>query len=203
MSARDLLFLVSAVVAVAGAVSTVISANPLRGAFGLLVHIIALSGVFISLNAHMLAAIQLLVYAGAVVVLFIFVIMLLGPSSEGGGDARGIVTRTMAVGIAAVVFGGLAFFLADVSMEPISVAVCGPGSEAGCVPFGGVEALGGFLFRDAWLAFELVGVLLLVAVVGAVAVARGRNRAELESLQDKRDVITVSDREPSAKQEAA
>ncbi len=79
--------LVCGVVSVLGAIGTVAARRPLRAAVSLLVTIIAIAGLYLGLSAQLLAAIQLLVYAGAVVVLFIFVIMLIGPSSEGHNDA--------------------------------------------------------------------------------------------------------------------
>src|SRR5271155_4470600 len=101
-------FGVCALIAIAGAVATVISQNPIRGAMGLLLMIVAIAGLFLALNAQFLAAIQLIVYAGAIVVLFLFVIMLLGPSAVAPRDKRGIVWRS--IGGASFVFamtGGL------------------------------------------------------------------------------------------------
>ena len=77
----QLIFLLCAVVAIVTAVLTVSLRSPLRAAVSLLAHILSLAGLYLTLHAHLLAAIQLLVYAGAVVVLFIFVIMLIGPSA--------------------------------------------------------------------------------------------------------------------------
>ena len=90
-----LLFLVSAVLAIVGAVITVASMRPLRAAMGLLLHVVALSALYLTLNAHLLAVLQLLIYAGAVVVLFVFVILLLGPAGEFAGDSEKLIGRVM------------------------------------------------------------------------------------------------------------
>src|SRR5947207_11909604 len=89
-------FYVCALLAVAGALGTVIAPNPIRGAMGLLFMILCVAGLFLALHAQFLAAIQLIVYAGAIVVLFLFVIMLLGPSASTPSDHRGRIPRAVA-----------------------------------------------------------------------------------------------------------
>src|SRR6186713_83379 len=84
MNAGSLLFFVCAVACIVGALSTIAAKNPIRGAVGLLTTIVGIAGLFLGLQAQFLAAIQLIVYAGAVVVLFVFVIMLLGPDADVG-----------------------------------------------------------------------------------------------------------------------
>src|SRR5580693_3107608 len=96
-------FYACAAMAVIGALATVIMPNPIRGAMGLLLMILSLAGLFLALHAQFLAAIQLIVYAGAIVVLFLFVIMLLGPSASTPSDRRGLAVR---------IFGGGLFGLA-------------------------------------------------------------------------------------------
>src|SRR5579859_5705398 len=99
-----LYFYACAAVALGGALAVVIARNPVRGAMGLLLLILSIAGLFLALNAQFLAAIQLIVYAGAIVVLFLFVIMLLGPSATPARDRRGIFGRTFA----GVLFAGAA-----------------------------------------------------------------------------------------------
>src|SRR6516165_9169132 len=84
-----------AILALLGALGTVSAKSPIRGAMGLLLMIVSIAGLFLALHAQFLAAIQLIVYAGAIVVLFIFVIMLLGPSASPSKDARGLVPRIL------------------------------------------------------------------------------------------------------------
>lgn len=155
-------------IALLGAVVTVGAKNPIRGAMGLLSTIIGIAGLYLMLAAEFLAAIQLLVYAGAVVILFLFVIMLLGPSAQSKRDARGAVARY--VGAAAMLVSGLgamALVMRTQSATPTALPAVPP-------QFGTIESIGHELFSTELVAFELSGALLLVAVIGAVAVARGK-----------------------------
>jgi NADH-quinone oxidoreductase subunit J len=171
-----------ALLALGGAAGVVVSKNPIRGAMGLLLLILSIAGLFLALHAQFLAAIQLIVYAGAIVVLFLFVIMLLGPSAATPSDRRGIVVR---------IFGGALFALASIAALWRVVAVAMEAHRELPMPqpdasFGGIDAFGSALFADALVPFELSSGLLIVAVVGALAVARGRqgqasmSRSELD-----------------------
>ncbi|MDC0745752.1 NADH-quinone oxidoreductase subunit J family protein [Polyangium mundeleinium] len=156
------------VIALLGAIVTVGAKNPIRGAMGLLSTIIGIAGLYLMLAAEFLAAIQLLVYAGAVVILFLFVIMLLGPSAQSKRDARGAVARY--VGAAAMLVSGLGamvLVMRTQSGTPTALPAAPP-------QFGTIESIGHELFSTALVPFELSGALLLVAVIGAVAVARGK-----------------------------
>jgi NADH-quinone oxidoreductase subunit J len=188
--AGDLLFIVSSVFAVGGAIGTVAARNPLRAAVALLVHILALGAIFLTLYAQLLAALQLLVYAGAVVVLFVFVIMMIGPEAtpdHGAAGARDLVVRTISFGLMAILTGAIAFTLATVDAgKPPRFEACAPGAGAECGQFGGVKALGRELYGEAAVPFELVSILLLVGVVGSVAVARGRTGKEAEAVRARR-----------------
>ncbi len=155
-------------VALLGAMATVGAKNPIRGAMGLLSTIIGIAGLYLMLAAEFLAAIQLLVYAGAVVILFIFVIMLLGPSAQSKRDARGAISRY--VGAAAMLLSGLGAVMLLVRTKANAPTLFGEAPPQ----FGTIEAIGHELFSTALVPFELSGALLLVAVVGAVAVARGK-----------------------------
>src|SRR5690606_40116215 len=112
----EIVFAICAVVAIVAAVLTVSLRSPLRAAMALLTNILALAGLYVTLHAHLLAAIQVIVYAGAVVVLFVFVIMLIGPASEPKptGQPRGLTLRTAAAAVMALVAGGIAFAVARV-----------------------------------------------------------------------------------------
>lgn len=166
-------FWLCALVALAGAIFTVTAKNPIRGAMGLLVMILSIAGLFIALHAQFLAAIQLIVYAGAIIVLFIFVIMLLGPSATPAHDHRGRITRTI---------GGVLFGAAGLAAVGLIVKTA-PALAKGFLPdvtneYGSVDTFGDMIFSQALVPFELSSALLMVAIVGAVAVARGRTKAD-------------------------
>ncbi len=163
-------FWVCAALALSGALAVVVAKNPIRGAMGLLLLILSVAGLFLALHAQFLAAIQLIVYAGAIVILFLFVIMLLGPSAATATDRRGLAAR---------VFGGGLFGLA--ALGALTLVVTAMRTDARPLPmpdvdpsFGGIDAFGSVLFADDLVPFELSSALLMVAVVGALAVAKGR-----------------------------
>jgi len=176
MTVGNVFFLVASIVALLGAFMTIASRSPIRSAVGLLITIVGIAALFLMLNAQFLAAIQLIVYAGAVVVLFVFVIMLLGPDA---GDGEGTVARARLAR-----YGAGAFFLllslgaahlvsrAELAPHRFKIATAGHGS---------VEGIGTLLFGSMVVPFELATALLIVAVVGAIAVARGKPHVRRES----------------------
>src|SRR5262249_23191715 len=92
-------FALVALLVIVGGIATVAAKNPIRGAMGLLTTIVGIAGMYLLLSAEFLAAIEIIVYAGAVVVLFLFVIMLLGPSATSGRDTRGWSARYLGAAV--------------------------------------------------------------------------------------------------------
>jgi NADH-quinone oxidoreductase subunit J len=170
MSPGVLFFTLCSAVALAGALLTVLAKNPIRSAVGLLATIFGIAGLFLKLSAEFMAAIQLIVYAGAVVVLFVFVIMLLGPDA-GASASSGVPKARLTRVLAGVVTAGLAVGL----LSALSQARPGVTPFPELTPgYGTVEAVGRQLYTQNVVPFELATALLIVAVVGAIAVARGR-----------------------------
>lgn len=173
MSFALVFFVVMSALALAGALATVGSKNPIRSAVGLLVTIVGIAGLFVRLNAEFMAAIQLIVYAGAVVVLFVFVIMLLGPDATAAptGPPKSRLSRlfsgVLMVAIAAAVGGYFGW------SKPRTTRLLPAEPE-----YGSVELVGREIFTRAIVPFELTTALLIVAVVGAIAVARSRHRGK-------------------------
>lgn len=171
MSAGNLLFGLCSIACLVGALVTVSAQNPIRGAMGLLTTIFGIAGLFLKLRAEFLTAIQLIVYAGAVVVLFVFVLMLLGP------DARA-PSRTGRSAASRALGGGLFALTSLLGIVSLVRELEPRGLGAGIArDHGSVEAVGRTMFGPAIFAFELVTALLIVAVIGAIAVARGRQGA--------------------------
>jgi NADH-quinone oxidoreductase subunit J len=176
-SAGVTVFYLLAIAAALSALATVTMKNPLRSAVSLLFHIASLAGLYLTLHAHLLAALQLIVYAGAVVVLFVFVIMLIGPVPETAPSVRGIMVRTAGISVLALCGVGMAASVLPYSPKAPIIAGCADPSAAECGQFGGVEAVASVLYgRDAF-PFELASFVLLVAILGAIAVAKGRMHA--------------------------
>ncbi len=165
-----LYFYVCAITALVGAMAVLLSKNPIRGAMGLLLTILSIAGLFLALHAQFLATVQLIVYAGAIVVLFLFVIMLLGPSASTPTDRNGIFARVVGGGVFALVGLG-AIGAVVVAAQQAHRVLPMPNPDPG---FGGIEPIGSALFTDALVPFELSSALLMVAVIGAIAVAKGR-----------------------------
>jgi NADH-quinone oxidoreductase subunit J len=137
------------------------SSNPVTSAMFLVLAIASLAALFALLNAFFLAAVQLLIYAGAVMVLFLFVIMLLDLKVE---ERRKIRKFGIVAGLVSV--GAFVFILLRSLLETPLEAQSSPTLE------GGTAELGALLFRQYLLPFEIVSVLLLVAMVGAVLLSK-------------------------------
>jgi NADH-quinone oxidoreductase subunit J len=180
------LFVFCGLLALLSALGTIIVKSPIRAAMSLFVHILALSGLFLTLHAHLLAALQVLVYAGAVVVLFVFVIMLIGPGVDDPPTTRGLVTRTAAAALMGVLTLAFAAALAVQAPERAMIEACAPDQGAECDQFGGVGGFSAELFKAGVVPFELISILLTVAIVGAIAVARGRSAQEVAIARKRR-----------------
>ena len=175
-TANAMLFGLCAVLAIAGALGTIASRRPLRAAMALLLNIIAISGLYLTLHARVLASIQLLVYAGAIVVLFVFVIMLIGPAADFTSTPRGRMGRIFSI----IVMSGLTMSLAFTFLSYIAPKVAVPDS------YGTIAVVSQSLYREALVPFELVSTTLLVAIVGALAIARRRTPKEIEFAKEDR-----------------
>jgi NADH-quinone oxidoreductase subunit J len=158
------LFLLLAALTVASALTVIVHRNPIYSALGLVSTLFMLAVLFIGLDAQMVAVLQIIVYAGAIVVLFLFVIMLLNLQVEERSSAAPPLVAIAAVG--GVALGGLVILGIVRTQLGAPVPV-----HAG---FGGTEALAERLFTVYLLPFELTSLLLLVAIVGAVVVGRKR-----------------------------
>jgi len=179
------LFFLFGLLAVLSALGTISMHSPIRAAMSLLLHIVSLSGLFLLLHAHVLAALQVLVYAGAVVVLFVFVIMMIGPASPEPPVTRGMLVKTVSVAVMLLLTALLAFSLMPVQKAAIALGNCTDAEGPECDQFGGVLAFSKSLYAGGVVPFELISVLLTVAIIGAIAVARGRTAAESEALARK------------------
>ncbi len=172
MAEAILFYLFAIGVLVAGA-QVVLRRNPIYGAVSLVGCFFFLAGIYVLLSAHLIAILQILIYAGAVMVLFVFVIMLLNLKEEELGEAR--MTAWKVIGIAAVV--AIVGFIAWRALGPAYPAG-GPGRDNAILMagqgFGGVKAVGRTLYLASVLPFEITSLLLLVAIVAAVVVAKGK-----------------------------
>jgi NADH-quinone oxidoreductase subunit J len=163
------LFFAFALLSVLGALGLILFKHPMNGAMSFVVTLISLAGMYALLSAKLIFAIQLIVYAGAIMSLILFIIMFLNIQVEDLPEEPG---RWFYLGAGIVVIAPIAYLLMKiVKTLPTGDALI---IEQG---FGGVKEVGLLLFRDWLLPFEIVSILLLVALVGAVVLAgkRGEN----------------------------
>jgi NADH-quinone oxidoreductase subunit J len=157
-------FAVLAVLTVGSAAGMLLRKNPIHGALFLAVNLTSVAALFLTMRAEFLAAVQVIIYAGAIAVLFVFAIMVLIPGKEETGLDPLRRQRWLAVPVAAV-------FLVLVGLILRSVLLAGGPRPP--LP-GGIEAVGRVLFTDYLLPFEVTSVLLLAAIVGVMALTKRR-----------------------------
>lgn len=159
---ESLLFLVLALVAVIGAIGVITLRSPVNSVLCLLLSMVSLAGLFILLDAPFMAAVQVIVYAGAIIILFLFVVVLLNLRTDVLSQHRFSRHRLWYIlpGL------GLMFVLTGLFRAGTNWITGGPGT------LGTIEALGQVLFTEWLYPFELTGVLLLAAMVGAIALTR-------------------------------
>jgi len=158
-----LIFAGIAFVAVVAALVVLFHRNPVIGALFLVTNLMCIAALYLMLDAQFLAAIQVIVYAGAIMVLIIFVIMLLNLRRESVGVWGGRPQRTLA-GFAALLF----IALVARAILPMSAGAVRGGTAA----FGSVELIGRSLYSDYFYPFELISLILLAAMAGAVVLAK-------------------------------
>ena len=162
-TAELVLFWVFAIPLLASAAGVVAARNPVYAAMSLVSAFFWLAGIYVLLTAHLLAFVQVIVYAGAIMVLFLFVVMLLSLSDAELGLEK--LTALKFVGIVGA--AGLLTLLVTAVVQGAP-----PGMRQVGADFGTVRAVGKLLFTQYLLPFEATSVLLLVAIVGAVVVAK-------------------------------
>jgi NADH-quinone oxidoreductase subunit J len=163
ITAEQALFWIFAIPLMASAAGVIMARNPVYAAMSLVSAFFWLAGIYVLLTAHLLAFVQIIVYAGAIMVLFLFVVMLLSLTDAELGLEK--LTALKVVGIVGTA-GMLALLVtALVQGAPL-------GAKAVGEDFGTVRAVGRILFTQYLLPFEATSVLLLVAIVGAVVVAK-------------------------------
>ena len=167
MFAPILFFLLAAVAILAG-LGTLLARNPVHSALSLILNLLCVAGLYLTLQAQFIGVIQVLVYAGAIMVLFLFVIMLL--NLETSSAMRDLSPRVLLGFSGGVVLLALLVYLLARGLGALPVEAIGPDAAV----TGTAKALALDLFTTYALPFEIVGVLLLVATIGAVMIAKKR-----------------------------
>jgi NADH-quinone oxidoreductase subunit J len=159
---EGILFVIFGLAAIFGAVTMVWARNPVYSAMGLMLSMFSIAVFYVSNSAHFVAVVQVIIYAGAVMTLFLFVIMLIGVDEAEERSENLPVQRPLALGLIAL-FG-------------IGVVVAGrlawsTGPKSGLPIDGSIEEIGSELFRRWVLPFEITALLLIIAAAGAIALA--------------------------------
>jgi NADH:ubiquinone oxidoreductase subunit 6 (subunit J) len=176
----QVLFFVAAIGALTGAIGVVMVRNPFYSVLCLVVHLVSLAALFLLLYAQFVAAAQVIVYAGAVMVLYVFVVAYVGGSDEplgGSGTALKIVGPVFAVALA------VELCIAVLGTALVAVGTRGAKIYAG---FGSPRHIGTLFLTKYLLPFEVASLLLLVAAVGAVVLARRRRGLEPDEELERR-----------------
>jgi len=165
------LFFIFAALCVGGAINLLVQKHPISSALSLIVVMGSLALLYLLLGAEFVAAVQVIIYAGAVMVLFVFVIMLLNAGAE-ERLSQGSRVATM-LGVPALIIGfGITAALVSHIAGLDRIAIGGPKVMHGADLFGNPQAVGHLLFRNYLLPFEVTSILILVAIMGAVVLAR-------------------------------
>jgi NADH-quinone oxidoreductase subunit J len=161
MTPQIAVFLVLAAVAVAGALSLILQRHPIHNALSLIVVMVALAGLYLLQGAEFIAAVQIIVYAGAIMVLFIFVIMLLNAGEEERENVSRLA-RYVGVPLGLVFLVEVAYWIARATSHMAQ-------SSTQAVS---TRELSTLLFREYVFPFELTSFLILIAILGALVLAR-------------------------------
>jgi len=186
----EVFFFLAAIGAIAGAVGTVSLRNPFYAVLALVCHLLALAALFLLLRAEFVAAAQVVVYAGAVMVLYVFVVAYVGGQDQplGGGSSGGL--RIVSALFAGALFVELCIAVLGSGLSALSsegAGIQGATGEAADTGFGTAAEMGRLFLTKFLVAFEAASLLLLIAAVGAVILARRRS-----GLDDPRE-ISVAD----------
>ncbi|MBC7487597.1 MAG: NADH-quinone oxidoreductase subunit J [Cytophagaceae bacterium] len=163
---EQLLFIILSVISVAAALCVIFVRNPIYSVLSLVVTFFSFAGHYILLKAQFLAIVQVIVYAGAIMVLFLFVIMLLNLNNTESQEKRSFISKAIAV------VAGCLLLISLVGLLKGSVLIPTLANGVSSDDIGTVQTLGKVLFTDFVLPFEISSVLFLSAIIGAVMLGK-------------------------------
>jgi NADH-quinone oxidoreductase subunit J len=200
----EVIFFFAAIVALAGAGGTVLLRNPFYAVLALVCHLLGLAALFLLLRAEFVAAAQVIVYAGAVMVLYVFVVAYVGGEDRPLSPRRGPGMRAVAM-----LFAGALLVEFGIAIIGSGLAVLDDDGTGFFPAFGSPAEIGRLFLTKFLLAFEIASLLLLVAAVGAVILARRRSGLDdprelsVGDLLRSQESGTIGDAERGSLQEAA
>jgi NADH-quinone oxidoreductase subunit J len=161
LSVHLILFLAFGAICVAGAVNLLVQRHPINSALSLIAVMAALAGEYLLLGAEFVAAVQVIVYAGAIMVLFVFVIMLLNAGEEEKTNGSRV----------AILFGVPGMLLGSLLVAWVVLKHSGTEAVSAGALLGSPKIIGNLLFHEFLLPFEITSILILIAIMGAVVLA--------------------------------
>jgi NADH-quinone oxidoreductase subunit J len=167
----DIVFYVFAATALAGALGVVAGRNPVSSLLSMVVCLGSIAVIYVLLEAHFLAAVQVIVYAGAIMVLFMFVIMLLNLGHDYQPDFKLGLGTLVAFAVSGALFG---FLSREITGGPELSTAGGEAIDALIAEHGVIGVIARPLYTEWVVPFEITGILLLVAIVGALVLAKRR-----------------------------
>jgi NADH-quinone oxidoreductase subunit J len=190
-----LTFVWTSVIILGGAIGVVMARNPVHSALMLVMTLFGVAIIFIELEANFLAAVQVIVYAGAIVVLFLFVIMLLGVDQKENLEKEHLRgQRPLALILVLLALGGVLALGFEAHWSVGAHSVAGPRGPSG----GDVAALGKSVFTTYLFPFEVTSALLVIAVVGAVVLSRqSSDQITTDDLDEIDEIVDVEEVAPT------
>ncbi len=186
-----LVFATSTLLILVGAVGVIAMKNPVHSALSLIMSLLGVAVAFLEQSADFLAAVEVIVYAGAIVVLFLFVIMFLGVDKSKHSHVEPLVGQRWFAGLGvAITVAGVIFLMAN-SHWVSGVTSVSTGGAALASGSGNVTQLGDSVFTTYLLAFEATAGLLIIAVIGAVLLARRERTAEADEVDEAAEYVAV------------
>jgi NADH:ubiquinone oxidoreductase subunit 6 (subunit J) len=186
----EVLFFLAGIGAIAGAIGVVAVRNPFYSVLALVCHLLSLAALFLLLRAEFVAAAQVIVYAGAVMVLYVFVVAYIGGQDEPLGPRAGRGLK-----LTSILFGAVLFVELCVATLGSGLSLIDTGGAPVQPSFGSPAEIGALLLTKFLLPFEVASFLLLIAAVGAVVLARrrgGLSAAEEQAQYSAMDVLRPS-----------
>ena len=187
---ETVVFIVSALIVLAGGLGVVSSRNPVHAALSLIATLFGIAVLFLNLGAQLLAVVQVIVYTGAIVVLILFVMMLLGVDSEEDLETEPLVGQRLLAGLIGLLFLGAILAIIIMGKDAI---VTGSQSVTGALSptISNISQIGTALFSTYVFALEVTAGLLTIAVVGAVVLSRRPN--DLAPIPEPESMINMGD----------
>lgn len=167
MSSQAVLFWIFSILGLAGAIGLIINRSPVYAALSLIVNFFSIAGLYLSLSAEFLMGIQIVVYAGAIMVLFVFVIMLLNMNEEAKVE-RLDVMRGMSFILAAGFVAEMIAIFKGMTISESNLA----SFQSGSFSFGQVEPIGNAMMTHYLFPFEMISVVLIAGLIGAIVITK-------------------------------